>query len=89
MGEEKSQPIEKKRAFFELVTTLIFSLALGVPIVIGVIVAINGYFRAWEKGEWISIALLVIAVLLLCILEIPSWLAKRQAKKQELDITDQ
>jgi hypothetical protein len=88
MGERKSQSIKKKGAFFELVTTLIFSVALGVPIVIGVILAINGYFRAWEKGEWISIVLLVLSVLLLCVLEIPSWLAKRQAKKTELDITE-
>jgi len=88
MGEKKSQSTKKKEAFFELVTTLIFSVALGVPIVIGVILAINGYFRAWEKGEWISIVLLVLGVLLLCMLEIPNWLAKRQAKKKELDITE-
>ena len=83
MDKENSQLTNKKGAFVELLTTLIFSLALGVPIIWGVFIAINGYYRAWDKGDWTNILLLVIGILLLCIFEMPGWLALRKAKKEK------
>lgn len=82
MDKENSQSTSKKGAFAELVTTLIFSLVLGVPIIVGVVVAVKGYFRAWDKGDWFTILLLVVGVVLLCVFELPGWLAVRKAKKE-------
>lgn len=53
-----------------LVYVLIILALLG-PIVVGVIYAIKGYFVAWEKGEWLSIGILVFAVVFLVWLEPP------------------
>jgi hypothetical protein len=88
MEKAKSQPTSKQGAFAQFVTTLIFSLALGVPIVVGVVVAVKGYFRAWDRGDWVSILVLVVCVLALCVLEMPGWLAMQRAKKQQKKALD-
>ena len=88
MEKAKSPPTSKKGAFAQFVTTLIFSLVLGIPMIVGVVVAVKGYIRAWEKGDWVSILVLVVCVLALCVLEMPGWLAIRQAKKRQIQALD-
>jgi len=87
MDKDKLQETNKIKAFVEFFSSLIFFLALGVPIIFGIFIAIQGYIRAWEKGDWLNIFILVVGILLLCIFELPSWLAMRKAKKQK-DITN-
>ena len=83
MEKDNSQETSKTKAFAEFVSTLFFFIVLGVPIILGVFLAVKGYIRAWDKGDWTNILLLVIGILLLCIFEIPGWLALRKAKKEK------